>query len=110
MAQKKQKQSLKKANNNSVAANRRGYERVFESDGTYLLKLVTFVLLGTLWLSFKQPISWMGMPLAGIPVGMLIGLLLVSRFEKHQEDRKIWYAILVIVTIVSYFARAGTFI
>jgi positive regulator of sigma E activity len=110
MTQQKTKKNIKKSNNNTTVVNKRGYEKVFESDGTYLLKLVTFVLLGTLWLSFKQPISWMGLPLAGIPVGLLIGLLLVNRFEKHQEDRKIWYAILVIVTIISYFARAGTFI
>lgn len=110
MTQQKQKNVQKNKKKLATIKNRPGYERVFESDGTYLLKLVTFVLLGTLWLSFKDPISWMGLPLAGIPVGMLIGLLLVSRFEKHQEDRKIWYAILVIVTIISYFARAGTFI
>lgn len=110
MVQQKQKTVKKKSNVRAATASRSRYERVFESDGTYLLKLVTFVLLGTLWLSFTTPISWMGIPLAGIPVGLLIGLLLVSRFEKHQEDRKIWYAILVIVTIISYFARAGTFI
>jgi hypothetical protein len=110
MAQQKNKSTAKKTRTRAAATARRGYEKVFESDGTYLLKLVTFVLLGTLWISFKVPISWMGVPLAGIPVGMLIGLLLVSRFEKHQEDRKIWYAILIIVTLISYFARAGTFI
>lgn len=110
MAQQKSKKSHKKSANRVSAVGRRSYEKVFESDGTYLLKLVTFVLLGTLWISFKQPISWMGVPIAGIPVGLLIGLLLVNQFEKHQEDRKIWYAILVIVTLISYFARAGTFI
>lgn len=110
MPKQKQKKSSTKSSSRAASATRRGYEKVFESDGTYLLKLVTFVLLGTLWLSFKEPISWMGLPLAGIPFGLLIGLLLVSRFEKHQEDRKIWYAILIIVTLISYFARAGTFI
>ena len=110
MVQQKQKTTTKKSKNRAAAATRRGYEKVFESDGTYLLKLVTFVLLGTLWISFKVPISWLGLPIAGVPVGMLVGLLLVNRFEKHQEDRKIWYAILIIVTLISYFARAGTFI
>lgn len=82
-------------------------ERVFESDSTYFLKLVVFVLLGTLWLKFAQPISWMGIPMAGIPLGMLVGLVLVSRFEKHQSDRKIWYAILLVITIICYFVPAG---
>jgi hypothetical protein len=110
MIQQKQKKVQKKSLSRAASASRRSYEKVFESDGTYLLKLVTFTLLGTLWISFKEPISWLGMPLAGIPVGLLVGLLLVRRFESHQEDRKIWYAILVIVTIISYFARAGTFL
>lgn len=107
MAQKKQKQSDKKPSNRVVSTSRRGYERAFESDGTYLLKLVSFVLLGTLWLKFQQPIIWLDMPLTGIPVGLLIGLLLVNKFEKYQEDRKIWYAILIIVTIICYFVPAG---
>lgn len=82
-------------------------ERLFESDGTYFLKLVVFVLLGTLWLKFQQPVSWMGLPFYGVPVGLLIGLLLVRQFEKHQSDRKIWYAILLVVTIICYFVPAG---
>jgi hypothetical protein len=43
----------------------------------------------------------------GVPVGMLFGLLIISRFEKMQYDRKLWYAILLIVTIISFFAPAG---
>ena len=82
-------------------------EKVFESDSTYFLKLVVFALLGTLWLKFGQSVSWMGIPLHGIPLGFLVGLLLVSRFEEHQSDRKIWYAILLVVTIICYFVPAG---
>lgn len=107
MVQQKQKSVKKKSSTRAVSASRRGYEKVFESDGTYLLKLVSFVLLGTLWLKFQQPIFWLGMPFSGIPAGLLIGLLLVRKFEKHQEDRKIWYAILIVVTIVCYFVPAG---
>jgi hypothetical protein len=92
---------------NRAAVSRRGYEAIFETDSTYFLKLVVFVLLGTLWLKFTDPISWLGIPLNGIPVGMLVGLLLVSRFEKYQADRKIWYAILLVVTIICYFVPAG---
>lgn len=102
MTKQKQKRSKNKA---VVAAVSR--ERLFETDGTYFLKLVVLVLLGTLWLKFKQPISWMGLPFYGIPLGLLIGLLLVRQFEKHQSDRKIWYAILLVVTIVCYFVPAG---
>lgn len=82
-------------------------EHVFESDSTYFLKLVVFTLLGTLWLKFAQPIMWFGVPFAGFPLGFLVGLLLVSRFEKSQIDRKIWYATLLVVTIICYFVPAG---
>ena len=105
MATQKQKRTRTYARNRAVS--RRGYEKVFESDGTYFLKLVVFVLLGTLWLKFAQPFSWMSIPFTGIPLGMLVGLVLVSRFEKYQSDRKIWYAILLVVTIISYFVPAG---
>ncbi len=89
------------------AFSRRGNERIYESDGTYFLKLVLCVLLGTLWLKFNSPLVLAGIPFGGVPVGMLFGLLLVSRFEKYQFDRKIWYAILILVTIVSYFLPMG---
>lgn len=86
---------------------RRGNERVYESDGTYFLKLVLCVLLGTLWLKFNSPLILAGLPFGGLPVGMLFGLLVVSRFEKFQYDRKIWYAMLILVAIVSYFLPMG---
>lgn len=93
----------------TYARNRvKGYhEKLYESDSTYFLKLVIYVLLGTLWLKFAQPIYWGGIPFGGIPLGMLLGVLSVRYFEKYQSDRKIWYAILLIVTIISHFVPAG---
>jgi hypothetical protein len=101
MTQKKQTSSK------AVAVSRKGYEKITESDSTYLLKLVVFVLLGTLWLKFATPLTWHGIPFNGIPIGLLAGLLLVRRFEPLQIDRKIWYAILIVVTIICYFVPAG---
>jgi len=98
---------IKKNQKKTVTASSRITERIFESDGTYFLKLVVFVLLGTLWLKFQMPVTWLGVPLYGIPVGLLLGLILVSHFEKYQSDRKIWYAVLVVVTIICYFVPAG---
>lgn len=103
MTRKKQTRPRSK----TATVSRQRYDRLVESDSTYLLKLVVFVLLGTLWLKFAQPITWHGIPLNGIPIGLLVGLLLVRRFEPSQIDRKIWYAILIIVTIICYFAPAG---
>ena len=85
-------------------------ERVFESDGTYFLKLIVVVLLGTFWIKFQQPVTWIGIPLYAVPVGVLIGLLTIRAFEHHQADRKIWYAVLVIVGVVSSFGPAGIII
>ena len=107
MAKTQQTRPRTSARNRTTSVTRTGHEKIFESDGTYFLKLVVFVLLGTFWLKFGQPIIWGGLPVNGIPVGLLVGLLLVSRFEKYQSDRKIWYAILLVVGIISYFLPAG---
>jgi len=93
-----------------AASTSRVKEQVFETDSTYFLKLVVFVLLGTLWLKFAQPIMLFGVPFAGFPLGLFVGLLLVNKFEKYQSDRKIWYAILLVVTIICYFVPAGVVI
>ena len=89
---------------------RRGNEKRFETDGTYLLKLVSVFLLGTLWLKFQAPIVWTGWTLTGIPVGFIVGLFLIKKFEKHQSNRKILYAVLLTITILSYFLPAGVMI
>jgi positive regulator of sigma E activity len=107
MTAQKQKRSRTYARNRATSVSRRGYEKIVESDGTYFLKLVVFILIGTFWIIFKQPVTWLGLPLNAVPIGMLVGFLLVSKFEKLQSDRKIWYAILIIVTLVSYFRPAG---
>ena len=107
MAKTKQKRPRTYARNRAASISRTGREKIFESDSTYFLKLVVFVLLGTLWLKFAQPVTWLGLPVGGFPIGLLVGLALVSKFEKYQADRKIWYAILLVVTIICYFVPAG---
>lgn len=110
MANKKQKHPRTYARNRAASVSRRGYEKVFETDGTYLLKLVIVMLLGTFWLRFHQAFTWLGIPFSALPVGMLIGLLLVRKFENYQTDRKLWYAILILVTIICYFTPSGVMI
>lgn len=82
-------------------------KQVFEADGVYFLKLVIVVLLSTLWLKFAAPMSWQGIPLAAFPLGALITVIGIKLFEKDPYDRKIWFAVLVMVTIISYFVPAG---
>ena len=80
---------------------------MFESDSTYFLKLVVIVLLGTLWLKFAEPFMMGPIILTALPLGILVGFLVVRAFEHHQEDRKIWYAVLLVVGVISYFVPAG---
>lgn len=86
---------------------RRVTERLQEGDGVYFLKLVVVVLLGTLWLKFATPLSWQGVPFAAFPLGALIGFLGIKLLERNQMDRKIWFAVLLVVMIISYFVPAG---
>ena len=77
-----------------------------ESDGQYFLKLVIYILLGTLWLKFAHPIVLGAFIINGFPIGLLLGAALASR-DKFQVDRKIAYAILIMMTILTYFLPAG---
>lgn len=93
------------------AFSRRGHEKIYETDSWYFLKLVTVLLVGTFWLKFQTPLILAGLvPINGLPVGLLIGVILVSKFEPLQMNRRIWYAILVVATVVTYFLPAGVVI
>ncbi len=77
-----------------------------ESDSAYFLKLVLYVLLGSFWLRFSSPIEIGYITLNGFPLGLLLGLLF-ARHDHFQIDRKVEYAILVLVTIITFFLPAG---
>jgi len=101
----------KKPRHRTYARNRVGRvrvnKRIVEADGVYFLKLVIVVLLSTLWLKLATPLSWHGIPLGGFPIGAMVTLISIKLFERDQYDRKIWFAVLTIVTILSYFVPAG---
>jgi hypothetical protein len=105
MAQKQTKRPRTYARNRAFS--RRGREMLFESDGEYLLKLIMCVLLGSFWLKFSQPFIWAGLTFNALPVGLVLGLIIMSQFERFQADRKIWYAVIIVVGIISYFVPAG---
>lgn len=87
---------------------RKGHEKIYEYDSKYLLKLVIVILLGTFWLKFASPI-YMGnfFVISAIPVGLIAGLIIVNRFEPLQQNRRIWYAVMSVITLVTYFLPAG---
>lgn len=77
-----------------------------ESDSAYFLKLVLYVLLGSFWLRFSTPIEIGIVTLNGFPLGLMLGLLFASH-DHFRIDRKIEYAILIIMTIITFFLPAG---
>jgi hypothetical protein len=79
---------------------------IAESDSAYFLKLILYVLLGSFWLRFASPIEIGYVSLNGFPLGLLLGLLFASH-DHFQIDRKVEYAILVLVTIITFFLPAG---
>ena len=77
-----------------------------ESDSAYFLKIVLYIILGAFWIKFNGPIIIGAFQINGFPVGLLVGLLFASH-DHFQIDRKIEYALLVIVTILTFFLPAG---
>jgi hypothetical protein len=77
-----------------------------EPDSTFFLKLVLYVIAGSFWLKFNVPFEFGGFVVSALPIGFFIGLLF-ARHEHFQIDRKIEYAILIIIAIVTYFLPAG---
>ena len=76
-----------------------------ELDGVYLLKLLLYVLLGSMWLKLSNGESIS----IGVPVGFIAGLLFSSH-EHFQIDRKIEYAALLVAMLFGYFAPYGLYI
>ena len=107
---KKQTNRARTYARNRTTVSRRGYEKIDESESTYFLKLVVFLLLATLWLKFETPVEWLGMPINALPLGIVVGLALIHLVEKYQFNRKIWYVVLLTVGIISYFVPAGIII
>jgi hypothetical protein len=77
-----------------------------EKDSTYFLKLVIYVILGSFWLKFASPLHIGDAVINGLPLGLLVGIVFASH-DHFQIDRKIEYAILIMMTIISYFLPAG---
>jgi hypothetical protein len=76
------------------------------TDGAFVLKLVLYVILGSLWLKLHHNGSNLSIPL---PVGLLIGLLFTSH-EHFQIDRKIEYGVLVVAALLGMIAPYGLFV
>lgn len=77
-----------------------------ETDGAYFLKIVMYIIFGSLWIKLGTPIYIGIVPITGIPIGLFIGLLFASH-DHFQVDRKIEYVLLIVVAIISNFWASG---
>jgi hypothetical protein len=75
-----------------------------ELDGTYFLKLVLYLIIGSFWL--KLTVNKGHVP---IPFGLLIGLYFAHK-DKVQIDRKIEFAILLAAMLIGFFAPYGIYV
>jgi len=74
-------------------------------EDAYFLKLVLFMVLGSLWLKVSDGQSWQ----VPIPVGFILGLSLAMH-DHFKIDRKIEYAILLISMFIGFWAPIGIYI
>jgi hypothetical protein len=73
-----------------------------ESDSTYFLKMVLYLVLGTQWLWLQQA-SGRTLPL---PIGLVIGLIFAMH-DHFRIDRKIEFALLLVAMLFGYVATIG---
>jgi hypothetical protein len=76
-----------------------------ESDSTYFLKLVLYLILGSLWIKITKGDKTQ----IPIPVGFIIGLIFIAH-EHFQIDRKIEYALLLVAMMLGFWLPIGLFI
>ena len=80
---------------------------IYEKESAFFFKLVIFILLSALWLRLENPISVGPLSVQAFPLGLIVALLLVVKLEKYQFNRKIWYATLILMAILTSFTPVG---
>ena len=74
-----------------------------ELDSVYFLKLVMYVVIGAQWLRFTNTA---GDSVLALPVGLLVGMAFALH-DHFKIDRKIEFAVLLIATLIGYYAFIG---
>lgn len=75
-----------------------------EMDSVYTLKLVMYLIIGTLWVRVNHNEN--SIP---IPVGLLVGGLFAMH-DHFKIDRKIEYAVLLVAMLVGFWSQIGLLI
>jgi hypothetical protein len=81
-------------------------QQTTDNDGAFILKLVLYVILGSLWLKIHNANLNAGIP---IPIGLIVGIIFSSH-EHFRIDRKIEYGVLIIAALVGLMVPYGLFI
>ncbi|MGB4758849.1 MAG: hypothetical protein WBP26_02215 [Candidatus Saccharimonadales bacterium] len=102
----KQTKNTKKPIKKQASAKVTATKRAVTSDGSYLLKLTLFALLGLVWIKVSKVGNPYSIP---IPIGLIVGLFFASK-EHFQVDRKIEYAVLIAATLVGLVAPFGLYV
>jgi len=76
-----------------------------ELDSIYILKLVVYLVLGSLWLKITDGQDTQ----IPIPIGFFIGLVFASH-DHIQLDRKIGYAVLLVAMLIGFWAPFGVYV
>jgi len=76
-----------------------------ELDGVFFLKLMLYVLIGSLWI---KTTSGSGFRI-DLPAGLIIGLVFATH-EHFQIDRKIELAVLIVAMLIGYVAPFGIYV
>ncbi len=78
---------------------------VQELDSVYFLKLVLYLIVGSLWLKVTQG-DTAQIP---VPIGLGIGLLFASH-EHFQIDRKVEIAVLLVAMLMGFWLPFGIYV
>lgn len=76
-----------------------------QSESTYVLKLILYMILGSLWIKVTSDDSsqW------PIPIGFIIGVFFAMH-EHFKIDRKIEYALLLVAMFIGFWLPIGLYI
>lgn len=76
-----------------------------ETDSSYFLKLVLYLILGSIWIKVTKNDTTQ-IPL---PFGLIVGVIFTAH-EHFKIDRKIEYAVLLVAMLIGFWAPIGLYI
>lgn len=107
MSGQNKKQRSRTYARNRTNLSRRGFEKQPEPDSIFLLKLISVTISASIWLKFSSQLVIFGVVFGGLPLGAVIAALTMHFLEKRQTNRHVFYAIIFIIAILSYFLPLG---